>query len=757
MSAAAPEAPGRRRDQRTGAGSLLGPLARWADLRNVINAVVPVLLIGMAIAPLHAVYLDPALYAAVVGGLLLGGGIAVAGAAYRLGAVTMISATVVLFFLFGALAAPSTALLGVIPTPTTWQLMGVGMVTVWKHVLTVAPPLGAGGVVLLLPYLFTFAASVIAVTISLRTRRLYVLSLALPATVLMASILFGTHVSVLAGVLGVLAVVIAVTWTAWRAERLELNRVMAVTTVLAVVAIGGTGASVFAVPDSPRVVLRDYVEPPPDPRDLPSPLAGFRNYADELSAVDLFTIAGLPQEETLLRLAALDSYDGMVWSVTGENNPGSGVFRRIAERVEVEVPDDAYSLDVQVSGYDDVWVLNAGGTVDVNFAGTDAADLSDTFYYNQASDTGLTTARLSEGDAFEVVADPAAQVDPQDVTELAVANITLPEPRDVPDAVGSLAGKYSADANSPYAKIEAIAESLSSYGFFSHGLEGEVPSRPGHGSARLQEMLEAEQIVGDEEQYAALMALMVRALGYPARVVLGFDVTSGGTVTLTGEDVTAWVEVPFEGVGWVPFFPTPPEDQIPQSEDPDPADHPQPQVLQPPPPPEEPAEVPPQDRDDAEVDNQTHYKSPFYNRWVLIAGIGSGSLLILLSPLLLIVAIKALRRRRRRTSGDTVDRITGGWDEVLDALRDLGVTSPTGQTRHEIGTQVDAQVADAGVLTLAREADRAVFAPEQPAEDHVRSYWAAIRQAASRVAQNLPWRRRFRARISTRSLRRKKR
>src|SRR5699024_5188855 len=132
--------------------------------------------------------------------------------------------------------------------------------------------------------------------------------------------------------------------------------------------------------------------------------------------------------------------------------PGSGVFRRIAERVEVEVPDDAYSLDVQVSGYDEVWLLNTGGTVDVNFAGTDAADLSDTFYYNQASDTGLTTARLSERSSLEVVPDPAAQVDQQNFTELAVANITLPEPRVVPDAVGSLAGKYSADANSPYAK-----------------------------------------------------------------------------------------------------------------------------------------------------------------------------------------------------------------------------------------------------------------------------------------------------------------
>ena len=167
--------------------------------------------------------------------------------------------------------------------------------------------------------------------------------------------------------------------------------------------------------------------------------------------------------------------------------------------------------------------------------------------------------------------------------------------------------------------------------------------------------------------------------------------------------------------------------------------------------------MPPQDRDDAEVDNKTIDKLPYYNRWVLIAGIGSGSLLVLLSPVLLILAIKGLRRRRRRTRGDTVDRITGGWDEVIDSLRDLGVATPSGTTRSELATQVDAQVDGADVLTLAREADRAVFAPEQPAEEHVTTYWAAIRRAASRVAAGMPWRRRMRARISTRSLRRRKR
>src|SRR5699024_431027 len=249
----------------------------------------------------------------------------------------------------------------------------------------------------------------------------------------------------------------------------------------------------------------------------------------------------------------------------------------------------------------------------------------------------------------ELVADPTAQQRPKDVTNLKVADIPLPEPQNVPDAVGMMAADFAEDANSPYAKIEAVASALKNQGFFSHGLEGEVPSRPGHGQARLQRMLSAEQMVGDEEQYAAAMALMVRSLGYPARVVLGFDVTEAGTVGLTDDDVIAWVEVPFEGVGWVPFFPTPPEDQFPQTEDPDPVDHQQPEVRQPPPPPEQPADVPPQEHDDAKVDGEAYGKGMYRSTWALVTAAVTVPILVLLSPLALIIAIKALRRRRRRS------------------------------------------------------------------------------------------------------------
>jgi transglutaminase-like putative cysteine protease len=60
-------------------------------------------------------------------------------------------------------------------------------------------------------------------------------------------------------------------------------------------------------------------------------------------------------------------------------------------------------------------------------------------------------------------------------------------------------------------------------------------------------------------QYAAAMAVLVRALGYPARVAVGYrtGTPSGSGFVVTTHDAHAWVEVYFPGYGWLPFEPTP--------------------------------------------------------------------------------------------------------------------------------------------------------------------------------------------------------
>src|SRR5205085_7475838 len=63
------------------------------------------------------------------------------------------------------------------------------------------------------------------------------------------------------------------------------------------------------------------------------------------------------------------------------------------------------------------------------------------------------------------------------------------------------------------------------------------------------------------QYFAGAMALMLRYLGIPARVAVGF---AGGTYSpkghawlVTDREAHAWVEVWFKGYGWLPFDPTP--------------------------------------------------------------------------------------------------------------------------------------------------------------------------------------------------------
>src|SRR5205085_1145226 len=63
------------------------------------------------------------------------------------------------------------------------------------------------------------------------------------------------------------------------------------------------------------------------------------------------------------------------------------------------------------------------------------------------------------------------------------------------------------------------------------------------------------------QYFAGAMALMLRYLGIPARVAVGF---AGGTYdskrdawNVSDREAHAWVEVWFKGYGWLPFDPTP--------------------------------------------------------------------------------------------------------------------------------------------------------------------------------------------------------
>ena len=124
-------------------------------------------------------------------------------------------------------------------------------------------------------------------------------------------------------------------------------------------------------------------------------------------------------------------------------------------------------------------------------------------------------------------------------------------------------------------RVLAAAEHLRSEGKYSDGIgRTERIYVAGHSAWRLSdEFVNAPQIVGNDEQYAATMALIANDIGVPARVVLGAVVPGGRSGHRQGRRRPGWSSAPPTGRGsTLPteafMSDTPPADQVPETNTP---------------------------------------------------------------------------------------------------------------------------------------------------------------------------------------------
>lgn len=741
--------------------------------RALVDVLCLVGTLALALVPLLEVYGGLVALPAIAGGLLLGTAAGVVGAWRRWTALGTVAVLVAAFFVAGgALAAPTTTVAGVVPTLDTLTTLVTGTVTSWKYALTLQPPVGAGGGVLVAPLLLALVGSAAATSTALRVRRGSVAGLAAvaPVVVTVGAIVLGLRFPTVPPlVTGLALVAVLLPWAAWRAGTLRLRRVLAVAVMGAVVGSAGAFAGPAVAGQHERFVVRDEIVPPFDPRDYPSPLAEYRAFVKKYEDTTLFTVDGLPADGRV-RLATLDRYDGTVWNVSGTGAESSGEFRRVGRTIEQSARGEEARVRVEVQGLTGVWLPTVGEARSITLDPRDQADLR----YNDATGAAVVTRGVRRGMTYSLDAVVPRVPDDDDVGTAPAADVTQPDLAGVPDVVAVTAADVARDAGQPVEVARALADWLSQEGFFSDGLEegGVSSSLSGHGASRMITLLSGDLMVGDSEQYASAMALMARDMGLPARVVMGFvpDRPAGedeGPVEVHGSDVRAWVEVAFAGYGWVPFDPTPPPEQTPDEQDSEKPTDPEPQVVQPPPPPE--GAVTPPDEDTEQPSTDEPRDDDGASRlWLLVArvaGIAALPLLVLAAPFVVVGVLKARRRRRRRRQADPVRRVAGGWDEVVDAARDLHRAPLGAGTRTEGARELAAAFAQAplapelrtSVATLARTADRTVFAGGTPSADEIEDYWDDVASAVASMTRSVPWRRRWRARLSTLSLRSRRR
>ncbi|WP_309127379.1 transglutaminase-like domain-containing protein [Microbacterium sp.] len=753
----------------TASTSVAHPVRRW-----VLDLTAVAVLLVVASAGFWPTFAGPSFAPAAVGGILLGLAVAALCAWRGWGILIITGLTVAVYFVFGgALALPHTAIAGVVPSIDTLVALAIGVVTSWKQLLTTVAPVSAADGHLLVPFIVALVSSVTAASLALRLRRVgWALVPIVGALILVIAL--GVPQPAFPLVQGIVLAAASVFWLSlrswWvpqhsavdvaeadpaRAAHMRVRRLIGAVAVVAVAAGGGVAASAATAPVQPRHVFRDAIIPPFNVRDYPSPLQSFRKTVRDQKQKTLFTVSGLP-EGARIRLAAMDDWDGIVYNVTDGGPETSSAFTPLRSDMAPEAEGVPVSLRIEVVDYSGVWVPGIAAADDVLFDGARAEDLRRSAYHNTGTGTTVVTAGLKKGDAYTVEAVVPAEVTDEQLKGVDFGNIKLPELTNVPEDLGNIAADETTDAESPIEKVRALESYFAEGGFFSHGLEGEVLSRAGHTAERIGTLLGGDQMIGDDEQYAVVMALAANEIGIPARVVMGYypkkEKAGDPVFTATGEDVHAWVEVNFEGFGWLPFSPTPPEDKVPNDQNTKPKVDPKPQVLQPPPPPQEPVDLPPTVPDDREPQDDSLNILGIIGIILAIGGISLLVLLILSSPFIVIGAWKAARRRARRSADSASDRISGGWDELTDRAIDYGARLAPGATRIEEAATVSAALEVPTVTALADRADGQVFGPHEPSEQDVEAFWAEVDAVVGGLGENAGFWKRMKARLSIRSL-----
>lgn len=689
---------------------------------------------------------------------------------------------VVFFVLGGPLCLRSLGDTSVLPGPSTLARVADQAVFGWKDLLTTLPPVEGDGPLLVLPWLSGLLAGLVGLSLAHQPVRRAWLAAALPVlgmtVVLCGAILLGVRHPQSLVLQGSVFAGLALAWLTVRARRASATvqggstsyvRGAGAVAMLAMAAGLALPASAW-VADDERAVARSWVEPPFDIGRYPSPLAGFRKYVDlkgqsETSNVydkTLLEVEGV-EPDTRIRFATMDRYDGMVWGATDNALPGPAddSFQRVSSTIDNPVEGDEVEVSVTLGeGYSGVWLPTVGALQSMEFETSDARAKAEVFRYNLATSTAVVPSGLQPGDRYSFTA-----VRPDD--ELTDETVGSSEPTaPLPPGAAFVQGpteKWTEGAGTdPMDRVLAAAEHLRTEGRYSDGVgRTERIYVAGHSVWRLSdEFVNAPQIVGNDEQYAAAMALIANDIGVPARVVLGAVVPEGGRVT--GKDVQAWVELRAADGSWrtLPteafMSTTPPADQVPETNTPMSGT-----VIPPPNPIPPPSDAGEQSDADLKERKATRKKAeqedegliPGVPSWVgaVVAYVG-GPLLVVLLLLGAVVGLKAWRRHRRRSADSASARFVGAWRELVDHARDLGQVVPLGPTvtRREQSAGI---VSDhAGVL--ARRADSFVFGPSVPEAAAATTYWQSV--DAERRAMSLQvgrWQR-VRAAISLRSLRR---
>jgi transglutaminase-like putative cysteine protease len=493
--------------------------------------------------------------------------------------------------------------------------------------------------------------------------------------------------------------------------------------------------------------------------------------------VPLFRVHAPIQDGVYWRWLALDRFDGDEWTagdIDVEHGTTYGPDASLPYTVRslpADTPASIVSATITIVHTPGKWLPLPYEPFDISTGSTLRFDSSHTA---AVPDQDLDPGYTYRVDA-RVVEPTYEQLDHTFDYSGAQYRLNLRLPEDLPAEIPALAKAIvrRAGARSTLEKALAVQRYLTDPLVFQY----DATVTQGGGNDALKEFLFTTH-KGFCQQFASAMAVLLRSLGIPARIAVGF--TPGhyspqiGAFEVTTENAHSWVEAEFPGFGWVPFEPTPTRsnpvtDRIESSKpirgvpsDPNcneeqfvrgacgktgdglngsgggssgPPGHKQPVIGEPPAPSEGPTPILP--RGAIFIGEPPDAPSTPIS-WRLVVGIGllvAIGLVLVLFPLVK-VAVRRVRQARARGSRE---RAIAAFRLFESRAGDVGLGRGTGETPLEYRERLshEVQLSDghldrlAGVATAAAYAPRAVT--EAQAEGAGRDGRVAIRDVRRSV------------------------
>jgi len=281
-----------------------------------------------------------------------------------------------------------------------------------------------------------------------------------------------------------------------------------------------------------------------------SPIVDIRPSLRQNPVADLFSVRAI--RPAYWRMVVLDEFDGRLWrpGTTQEEGlePVNVGFDHLAS-----IPAPRQRLldqEIEIHALGTPWLPAAADPVSIA--------LEDDLGATHDVRTGVLglESETSEGMRYRVT---SAQTRPNlRGLEMITPSHPLGDPRftalppDVPERIRQIALDVGGRADSLFRAVLSIQNYLRSFTY-----DEDAPA--GHGTNDLVHFLDISRR-GYCEQFASAMAVLVRSLGIPARVSIGFlpgDPDRSGRFRVTTAQVHAWPEVHFGEYGWLAFEPTP--------------------------------------------------------------------------------------------------------------------------------------------------------------------------------------------------------